>query len=123
MTTRMFRMFVVASFFVLTLSFSFPNAALAQPSFQTGCVPGVWTEGPGGGITSGTAPAAVVRFPDLQLFMTGDGDLIYTNVFHGPGSFWSGWSEVPGNFRAGGTGPAAVVFQSKLYLFALSPTG
>jgi hypothetical protein len=124
MVTTMFRTFVVPG--VVVLSLSFPNAALAQ----TGCVPGAWTEVPGGGITTGTALAATVFFTvdleeggfgdfQLHLFATGRPDSIYTNVFSDSRNAWSGWSEVPGGFRAGGTGPAAVLFEGRLFLFAL----
>jgi len=117
MTTRMLRTFVVSGFLGLSLS----NAALAQ----TGCVPGVWTEVPGGGISTGTAPAAYSSGSDLYLFVTGGADLIYMNVFHKSDNSWTGWSEVPGNFRTGGTGPTvnAIPRSNLLHLFALDPTG
>jgi len=117
----MFRMFVVSGVLGLTLSLSFPKAGLAQ----TGCVPGIWTEVPGVGITTGTAPAAFFDGLDLHLFVTGGADRIYTNLFHLPSNSWSGWSEVPGNFRAGGTGPAVstVPFSNRFHLFALDAAG
>src|SRR3954462_7565273 len=101
MSTRTRRMFVASCFLGLSLSLSLSKGALAQ----TGCVRGMWTEVPGGGITTGTAPAAYSYGGDLYLFVTGGADRIYTNVFHKSDNSWTGWSEVPGNFRTGGTGP------------------
>ena len=117
MITRILRTFVVSGFLGLSLS----NAALAQ----TGCMPGVWTEVPGGGISTGTAPAAYSSGSDLYLFVTGGADLIYMNVFHKSDNSWTGWSEIPGNFRTGGTGPTvnAIPRSNLLHVFALDPTG
>jgi hypothetical protein len=93
---------------------------VASPSpAQTGCVPNAWTEVPGGGITNGSGPAAVVNGNDLHLFVTGGGDRIYTNRFISSTRQWTGWSEIPGNGIAAGTGPAAVVYQGFVYLFVL----
>jgi hypothetical protein len=90
---------------------------------QTGCARDTWTEVPGFGVTNGSGPAAVVLGNDLYLYVTGGGDLVFTNVFTASSNSWSGWTEVPGDGRTGGDGPAAVMYRNDLYVFFLGPTG
>jgi hypothetical protein len=115
MNNRKLRSNMIASCLGLLLGLGLTPLSQAQ----TGCVPNAWTEVPGGGITNGSGPAAVVLSNDLHLFVTGGGDLVYTNRFISATRQWTGWSEVGGHGLAAGTGPAAVVYQGLLYLFVL----
>ncbi len=119
MKARKFRTWLIA--ICLGLLFGLGMSPLSYA--QTSCERDKWTEVPGGGITTGTAPATAVLGNDLHLFVIGGTDRIYTNVFRSASANWSGWSEVPGGGIAGGSGPAAVVYRGNLHLFIINATG
>jgi hypothetical protein len=105
----------------LGLLFGLGAAPLSQA--QISCVPNAWTEVPGAGITNGSGPSVALLSNNLHLFVTGGGDLVYTNVYTAASGSWTGWSEVPGGGRTGGNGPAAIAYRGDLYVFVLDSTG
>lgn len=100
------------------LFFSLAPTKLAHAQTETGCTAGAWVEVPGGGITNGAGPAAVEFNDNLYLFVTGQANDVFVNVFH-PASGWSGWSVVPGGWMQSSSRLAATVFHDQLWLFAI----
>src|SRR5438067_5953218 len=84
------------------------TAAVAAGSNWTG-----WSQIPGGGTTP-DAPSSVTFGGKQRLFIRGQDNGIYVNIFDG--STWSGFNQVPGGAKTP-SGPSAVEFNSKLYLF------
>jgi hypothetical protein len=117
MTTKSFPLFSMAVWCSLFFSLTLTNPAVAQ----TGCTSGAWVEVPGAGVTTGTGPAAVEFNGDLYLFVTGQQNDVFMNVFQAGAGMWSGWSIVSGGGldTRSATRPAATVFNNRLYVFAI----